>query len=197
MDHPLQCRCGTIKGYVSASGLTKRAICYCRDCQAFAHFLGTPDAVLDADGGTDVVATTPGNVRFEQGIESLACMSLSPRGLLRWYARCCSTPIGNTPRDFKTSYVGLVHNCLGSAQALDASFGRPQMKVNTKSAKRPVKSTPLVNLKAIAALMRALIGARLGGRYRMTPFFVPETGVPIVQPRELTEAERERITAAL
>ena len=194
MDHPLQCRCGTVKGYVSRAGMTKRAICYCRDCQAYAHFLGDADKVLDGDGGTDVVATLPINVRFVEGQHALACMSLSPRGLLRWYSSCCQTPIGNTPRNFKMAYVGLVHNCLGNAAALQQSFGPVQVRVNTKSAKHPVDSTPLSSLTTILMLMKTLARARLQGSYKETPFFISETGAPIVQPRVLTQAEREQVS---
>src|SRR5438552_314245 len=111
MNHPLQCRCGTIKGYVVRPGMAKRAVCYCKDCQAFAHFLKRADTVLDEHGGTAIVATVPKQVHFTQGLEALACMSLSDHGLIHWYASCCNTPIGNTPRDFKTPYVGLIESC--------------------------------------------------------------------------------------
>jgi hypothetical protein len=41
-DVPLRCRCGHVRGVeirVSpSSGL--RLVCYCKDCQAFARFLG-------------------------------------------------------------------------------------------------------------------------------------------------------------
>ena len=112
MNHPLRCRCGTLKGYVSHPEKVTRGVCYCRDCQAFAHFLGTTGDILDEMGGTDVVATLPKYVTFTQGVDALACMSLTETGMLRWYASCCNTPIGNTPRDFKVSHVGLIHTCL-------------------------------------------------------------------------------------
>ena len=137
MNHPLQCQCGTLKGYVSPPDMANRAVCYCKDCQAFAHFLERPDdAVLNELGGTEIVATLPRHVHFTQGLEALVCMSLSDHGLLRWYTSCCNTPIGNTPRDFKTSYVGLLHSCLTKrAPSLQDSFGPVRMVLQTKSAK--------------------------------------------------------------
>lgn len=42
MNHPLQCQCGTLKGYVSPPDMAIRGVCYCKDCQAFAHFLERP-----------------------------------------------------------------------------------------------------------------------------------------------------------
>jgi hypothetical protein len=197
MNHPLQCRCGTIKGYVVRPGMAKRAVCYCKDCQAFAHFLKGADTVLDQHGGTAIVATVPQLVHFTQGVEALASMSLSDHGLLRWYASCCNTPIGNTPRDFKTPYVGLIETCLKSnSPSLQESFGPVRMAVNTKSARGRVKSTPVSSLLGMLGLMKSVIGARLAGTYRRNPFFAAEMGTPLARPRELTKAERQRFTNA-
>jgi len=197
MNHPLQCRCGTIKGYVVRPGTAKRAVCYCKDCQAFARFLERADTVLDEHGGTAIVATVPKLIHFTQGLDALACMSLSHRGLLRWYASCCNTPIGNTSRDFKTPYVGLIASCLKSnSPSLEESFGPVRMVLNTKSARGRVKSTPVINLVALLGVMKSVIGARLSGAYRPNPFFATETGAPVARPRELTKAERERVTNA-
>ena len=197
MNHPLQCQCGTIKGHVILPGMANRAVCYCRDCQAFARFLEYPDTILDEHGGTGIVATLPKQVHFTQGLEALTCMSLSNRGMLRWYAKCCNTPIGNTPRDFKTPYVGLIDRCLqGVSPSLHESFGPVRMVLNTHSAKGHVKATPLRNLATMLGLMKSVIGTRLNGTYKSNPFFASETGVPVVHPRELTKAERERVSSA-
>ena len=197
MNHPLQCRCGTIKGYVVRPGMAKRAVCYCKDCQAFAHFLKRADTVLDEHGGTAIVATVAKQVHFTQGLEALACMSLSDHGLLRWYASCCNTPIGNTPRDFKTPYVGLIESCLKSnSPSLEDSFGPVRMVINTRSARGHVKSTPVSNLVAMLGIMKSVIATRLSGSYKRNPFFGTETGTPVARPRNLTKAERERVTSA-
>jgi len=62
MQHALQCRCGTIKGWVGDTQSANRVVCYCRDCQAFARFLGQGSETLDAQGGSDVIQTLPKNV---------------------------------------------------------------------------------------------------------------------------------------
>jgi hypothetical protein len=198
MNHPLQCRCGTLKGYVSPPDMANRAVCYCKDCQAFAHFLDRPgDAVLNELGGTEIVATLPRHVHFTQGLEVLVCMSLSDHGLLRWYTSCCNTPIGNTPRDFKTSYVGLIHSCLAKRDpSMQDSFGPVRMVLQTKSAKAEIKSTPIRNFVALLAIMKTVVAARLSGNYKSNPFFVEDSGIPIKQPRVLTKAERARVTNA-
>ena len=102
---------------------------------------------------------------------AFASMSLSDYGMLRRYASCCNTPIGNTPRDIKTSYVGLVHSCLASnSPSLQESFGPIRMVLNTKSAKGYVQATPLRNLVAMVGLMKSVIRARLNGTYKRNPF---------------------------
>ncbi len=198
MNHPLRCRCGTLRGIVYHPEKVSRGVCYCKDCQAFAHFLGTTGDILDEMGGTDVIATLPKYVQFTQGIETLACMSLTETGMLRWYASCCNTPIGNTPRNFKTSHVGLVHTCLNDpSSTLESSFGPVRMRVNTKSAKGKPKTMPISTVTSIFRFLGSLIRARLDGSYRSTPFFAPDRGTPIVPPRVLTSSERERVMNAV
>src|SRR5579864_1705295 len=93
----LQCRCGEVRGIVAdASPRTaNRAVCYCDDCQAFAHRLGRAD-LLDAQGGTDIVQLAPASLAFVQGQNRIRGLRLTPKGLYRWYASCCNTPVGNT-----------------------------------------------------------------------------------------------------
>lgn len=194
MDHPLSCACGTLKGALRHPGKAGRGICYCKDCQAFARFLGKPGEILDPMGGTDVVATLGQRVTISEGREALACMSLSPKGTLRWYASCCNTPIGNTLRNYRLPYVGLVHSCLESAGArMDDAFGPSRMRVNTGSAIGNAKpqSTPLRTAAAVVRVAAALAGARVTGGYRRTPFF-DTSGEPVVQPTVLTREERAR-----
>lgn len=198
MNHPLRCRCGTLRGYVSHPEKVSRGVCYCKDCQAFAHFLGKTDDILDEMGGTDVIATLPKYLSFTQGFKTLACMSLTDAGMLRWYASCCNTPIGNTPRDFKTSHVGLIHTCLEDpSRSLESSFGPVRMRVNTKHAKGKPESMPISTVASILRFMGSLIRARLDGSYKSTPFFTPDRGTPVVPPKVLTSAERERVMDAV
>lgn len=98
MDMPFRCDCGSLKGRLETRRSAGRARCYCRDCQAYARYLGREQALLDGNGGTEIIACVPGGVQFTVGVDRLACVSLGERGLLRWHAQCCRTPIGNTPR---------------------------------------------------------------------------------------------------
>lgn len=193
MTIALRCRCGKLRGQVDEGRVAARAVCYCKDCQAYGHFLATP--VLDPLGGTEVAATLPTAVRFDAGLEHLACMSLGPKGLYRWYASCCRTPIGNTPRDPRTSYLGLVRACLDAPDAeLERRLGPLRCRVETKSATGPVKSSGLSTAWAVCRIGTMLVKARLGGGYRENPFFRPGTSEPVKKVEVLSLEERKALT---
>jgi uncharacterized damage-inducible protein DinB len=131
----IHCHCGKLKGTLNRTQEVNRCVCYCADCQAFARFLKREDEILDEMGGTSIIQTIPANIRFTEGIGNLSCMSLTENGMLRWYAGCCNTPIGNTLSTSNLSFIGLIHNCLSSEQTdLDNTFGPIKMYINTKSA---------------------------------------------------------------
>lgn len=195
MAHPFECQCGTVRGEVLDGARSMRAVCYCRDCRTYAHWLGEPARVVDALGGTDIVATQSRYVRFTAGSSALACMALSPRGLLRWYASCCKTAIANIPRDPKLPYVGLVHTCLAKVQPLERSFPPVQMDINSGSALGPTprRGGPVAMAK-FGAMVLGFAATRLTGSYRITPFFDAngQTTVPVhVPPIAEVQAARQ------
>jgi hypothetical protein len=197
MKHPLQCLCGTIKGFVDEPRRANRAVCYCRDCQAFAHFLGKSDEILDELGGSEVIQVLPKNVTLTQGTEALACMRLTAKGLLRWYAGCCNTPIGNTLDNFKISFIGLVHNSLETAdRPMQDSFGPVRVWVNTKGAKGNPKPKTVGIGRTILWFLANVAKARIDGSYKQTPLFLVDKGTPIVPPRVSPE-ERARLMHAV
>lgn len=184
----LSCECGRVKGRVDAGPAYTRATCYCRDCQAYARWIGRA-ALLDAQGGTDIVATNPRAVRFTSGADQVACMSLSPNGLLRWYASCCRTPLGNTPRNGRIAYVGLPAASLGQPAAVDKAFGPAgRTAINTGSARGEVKSTPAAFLVDGLRIAAGILGARL--RRQPPSLFFDADANPIRTPRVLDRAER-------
>jgi uncharacterized protein DUF6151 len=194
MSHPLECKCGVIKGFVSETSGANHGICYCKDCQAYAHFLGSTTAILDRQGGSDIVQVLPRNVILTQGLGSLACMRLTPKGLLRWYASCCRTPIGNTLATPKVSFIGLLHSCLEAGQVPIAdSFGPVVAWVNTASA----IGSPKPKVQGLGRSLRWFIGtvlkARISGDYKRTPFFSAETGEPVAVPQVLAEGDLARL----
>ena len=194
MNYPLRCKCGVVEGYVASPRIAARGVCYCKDCQAFARFLGASERILNSQGGTDIIATVPRHVHFVAGAEQLRCMRLSDKGLLRWYATCCRTPIGNTPPDARLPYVGLVRSCLpGSSNELDEVFGPSRMSLNTASANGQVSPTRIANLKGLLKVIRNVLGARLSGAFRDNPFFRSGSGEPISMPETLKLHERSAL----
>ena len=184
----LRCECGQVQGRVDAGPAYTRATCYCRDCRAYARWLDRP-GMLDAQGGTDIVAINPRAVRFTSGIEHVACMSLSPKGLLRWYASCCRAPLGNTPRNGRIAYVGLPAVGLAPPAAVDKAFGPAgRTLINTGSALGEVKSTPTAFLVDGLRIAAGILGARLR-RQPPSLFFDADAG-PIREPQVLDRGER-------
>jgi hypothetical protein len=196
MIHSIQCRCGRLKGTLRHTKDINRCLCYCTDCQAFAHFLKRETVILDDSGGSDIIQTLPRHVTFIEDLDYLACMRLTPKGLLRWYTTCCNTAIGNTLSNFKLSFVGLIDDCLAVEQgSLDEAFGPVGMHVHTRHARGNPKPTANGLLGGYWRLGRMMLKARLNGDYRKNPFF-SVTGTPIDTPvvldvQELRDIKRQ------
>lgn len=92
----LCCDCGAIKGQCQ---LKKhhytRVTCFCNDCQNYAQWLNHP-ATLDSFYGTDIIQVPLFSIKITEGKAYLQPMRLTPTGIIRWYCRCCHTPIANT-----------------------------------------------------------------------------------------------------
>ena len=191
MNHRFQCRCGALTGLLSQPNLALRGVCYCKDCRAFAHHLGVATYTHDALGGADFLAAQARHVSFTSGIEHLACLSLTQKGLLRWYAKCCNTPICNTARNWKVPYVGLLSGCLKTdPAAFERSFPQVQMRVNTQSAKQAPPPMRLRTAISLAGFMPRVMLSSISGAYRQTPFFDQAEGAPVVAVKVLSESER-------
>jgi hypothetical protein len=198
MTHLIRCTCGNLKGTLNRNDNVNRCVCYCADCQAFARFLKRENEILDEKGGTSIIQTIPANVTFTEGIENLACMRLTANGMLRWYAACCNTPIGNTPPALNPSFIGLIHNCLSSDQnSLDRAFGSVRMHVNTKYAIGEDKPKSTGFLFGTLRILGMVLKARLDGSYKHTPFFVLESRAPIVTPKVLSDQELKVVMDAV
>ena len=116
----IRCRCGAVTGRVSHASPSSinRVICYCSDCQAFAHHLGRAD-LLDTQGGSDIVQVAPASLVIDRGAEKIRALKLSEKGLYRFYVDCCKTPIGNLVGP-KIPFIGIVAPAVeGDARRLD------------------------------------------------------------------------------
>jgi hypothetical protein len=192
----IRCRCGEVRAVVAnASPRTvNRVVCYCDDCQAFAHQLGRAD-LLNAQGGTDIVQVAPAALSFVQGQHRIVGLRLTPKGLFRWHTSCCNTPVGNTLGP-AIPFVGIVAQVFDAGpQRPDQLFGAPIGAILGKYAigKAPAGSTG-INPSVLLPAISKVLGWRLRGRTWPHPFFQPKTREPIypltVLPQERREALR-------
>jgi hypothetical protein len=191
----LRCRCGVVRGIVTNASQrsVNRVVCYCDDCQAFAHRLGRAD-LLNAKGGSDIVQVAPASLTFVQGQDHVRGVRLKPGGLYRWYASCCNTPVGNTASP-AIPFVGIIATAFDhGAQRADDAFGAPLGGFFGKYAvgQAPEGSTGL-NLSLLLRAIGKVLGWRLGGRVWPHPFFKRDDGVPVYPFHVLSREEREAL----
>lgn len=197
MPHTIEtsCECGTVKYRIEDATPKKflgRGVCYCEDCQSFAHYLGDAGRFLDARGGTEVFQTQPRFLEFTEGADNIAGMRLSTRGPIRWYAKCCNSPIGNSVPTRAVAFTGLIARP-GQLSAEDnVAIGGEKVAIFPDLAKGG--PDPALKQPSMAWLMLKNIfiaaGAFLLGRHKKTPFFTDD-GKPVAEPLILSEEERD------
>jgi hypothetical protein len=195
--HQLQCQCGLVRAEVDCRGTHNRLICYCTDCRAFGRFVvglretaansGSDHPILDAQGGTELIQVAQSKLRFLQGEDQLLAVRLTEQGMIRWYTRCCHTPIGNTMASRGGAFIGLIHSCLTHPQ-LNADFGDKVAQLNTNTALGTPKPQQHGLFRVISSFLWLLISERVSGRYLQSPLFNAD-GLPRSVPRVLNAAE--------
>ncbi|TNJ48238.1 DUF6151 family protein [Phaeobacter sp. B1627] len=183
------CACGALSGHIAPGSARQgsRIHCHCGDCRAVELHHGCPDP---AGTGVDLLQLNPDMVKIDQGAEHLSLLQLSPRGLYRWYAGCCGTPLFNSPRTAKLPFIAIRAALFAEPDSLGKVIARTFI---------PKKGKPPQH-KGAARMTYKLIGrmlsARLTGRWKQTPLFDTETGAPVALPQVLTKAERKALTNA-
>jgi hypothetical protein len=190
-----RCRCGEVRGSVTnpSPRTVNRVVCYCDDCQAFAHQLGRAD-LLDARGGTDIVQLAPASLKFTQGQSRIVGLRLTSNGLFRWYASCCNTPVGNTLGP-AIPFVGIIARAFEhGARQPDDLFGEPVGAIMQHYA---IGGAPPGSARTkLSFLLRAgrmVLGWRLRGKTWPHPFFARDTRVPIYPASVLPHQRREAL----
>ena len=192
-DVVVSCKCGTLKGVLHdcSTKTGSHVLCYCKDCQAGAHHLNATH-VLDEFGGTDIFQTVPSQVEITQGQDKLACFRLSPKGLVRWYAACCNTPMFNTLDSPKLCFVGIATAVI-EGEEYKPLIG-PLIAVNSAENAHgaPDDFKSYGYMKAGLHILKRNFAAKLRGN--RTSLFFDGDGSPIVTPRILTLEERKAAT---
>lgn len=182
----LKCTCGKVQGRSDNinSSVGTRIVCCCDDCQSFALHLGQEHTVLDQYGGTDIFQMPISKLRIIQGIEQIASLRLSSKGLYRWYAKCCNTPIGNS-MGAGVPFIGVVHNFMDNASSRDADLGESRGHTQIKHARKEVPidlqgSTFWLILRSLSKL----IVWKIKGFNKPSSFF-NDSGNPVAKPNIL------------
>src|SRR6185369_14553945 len=77
-------------------------------------------------GGSDIVQIAPASLTFVQGQHNIRGVRLKPKGLYRWHANCCNTPLGNVVGT-AVPFVGILSAAFEIfGQVPDELFGKPR-----------------------------------------------------------------------
>jgi hypothetical protein len=189
----LRCRCGEVRGTATdlSPRTVNRVVCYCDDCQAFAHQLGRTD-LLNAKGGSDIVQLAPAALSFTQGQHHIVGLRLRPNGLYRWHTSCCNTPVGNTLTP-TIPFVGLLASTFDTPR-LDDAVGAPSGEIFGKYAVgEPPSGSTRLNLPLLLRAIGKMLGWRFRGRTWPHPFFSRETGAPLYAVTVLSKEQRDAL----
>ncbi len=190
------CRCGGVELRVDVPGAAAgtRVICYCKDCQTAAHLHAQAEDVLGPAGGSDIWQTTPDRIEIVTGAEQLKVIRLSPKGLMRWHAGCCGTPMFNTLPNLKLPFLGMILRQSALADA-DAVYGKTRCYASTADA-RPGAGAPTRDKgfkRAGFDVLQRMLAAWLSGRGKMTPL-IAEDGVAIARVEVISKDQRRAAT---
>lgn len=132
-----------------------------------------------------MVQVLPSRVEITSGVENVACARLSAKGLHRWYASCCNTPLANTVSTPRVPLVGLWRPNFDTLEAI----GPVVTQVFTRMALPggPVKDKGIARL--LGGLLKRTLAEYATGRVHKNPFFNKDRAL-IVTPAILNEAER-------
>jgi hypothetical protein len=196
----LQCECGSVRGLAKQVSPKRdyRLVCMCDDCQAYAHWLDRADQILDRNGGTEALLLTPAQLEITAGAEHIRCVRLTPKGLMRWYAGCCRTPLGNTLASAKVPFASVLHTFMKEAedgrsreQALGPLHGRIQGRYG--KGELPPDAHPRAPLGLIIRAIGHLLAGYVRRAHTPSPLFDGATGKPVVEPTVLDPHEREQL----
>lgn len=190
----LKCKCGHVQGLaLIRRAPLSRAVCYCDDCQTFAHFL-KQGSTLDRNGGTEVFPVAPADITLSQGQSELRCLRLSPQGLYRWYTNCCNTAVANCPSNTKVPYVGIVHTFWNADDEQTLRILGPiQTRLQGQFAiGKPPEGTPdKLNARALLQVVMFMAWGFIRRAHTPSPFF--KNGEPVSPPMILSKEQRQSL----
>lgn len=185
-DVGFSCDCGAVSGTVKevAPARVCHLICYCADCRAFARHLGQASK-LEPGGGSALVQVAPSSIEIAQGVEHIACLRMSDKGLYRWYARCCKTPIANTVGSPNIPLAGMWRHSFDSVEAFGPVTTLGFTKMGLPGGPKRDKGL----LKMLGGLLKRMVAGYLAGTARVSPFFGQDRA-PVAEATVLNATQR-------
>lgn len=172
----LRCRCGRVSGHLETGNGTLIQ-CHCSDCERYRAHL-QPD--ISREPGVEIYQTTPDRLEITEGWEHVTCLRLGPKGMYRWYASCCKTPLANCLISPMMPFAGVVVEAI--AEEDRDKLGKLRV-ITGRVAQGGKPDNRNVGMMVWGVLKRGLT-ARLVGTERHAPFFDAE-GSPAKEPEIL------------
>lgn len=183
-DLSFACACGTVSGELigAGPGAGDHVVCHCTDCQAFAARFGAAGRILDHHAGTALYQCRCAAMRLVTGRDRLACIHLTRKPTLRWYARCCGTPMFSTYRDGRIPYITtLVANC--DPDRREQILGPPIGHLFAREGSGDVRHlVPMSMAGMMRRFFKRMVRDIIAGDRRRSALFDPQTLVPIATP---------------
>lgn len=163
-DLALSCNCGKFKARAKdvSKRCSTRMVCYCKDCRAYGEQFKDTSATLDAYGGTEVYQVTQDKFEIEEGGEFLRCFRLTDKGLNRFYASCCGTPVGNL-KSTSIPLLSLIHDIIDKSIDRDQVLGPILYRIHGSYVK--VQPTEFTISPRIPLMLKLRIFPRLALAY--------------------------------
>lgn len=132
--------------------------------------------------------TSAGRLRLDSGKDRIACLRMTRRGPLRWYAACCHSAIANSPPTASIPFAGIFLARISWKER--DRLGPIAARVFAEAAEA-VEGPPLRSFgiaKVFLRFVRVTTAARLAGDQRRHPFF--PGGHALATPGSLTAEQR-------
>lgn len=194
-DLSFACTCGLVTGTLTdvdpADG--DHVICHCTDCQDLTHYLGHAEHVLDVHGGTALYQSRCARMTIRSGRGHLACVHLTDKPTLRWYAACCRMPLFNSYRNGRIPYITTQLAACDPAMR-ERLTGPPLGHLFTGDGIGDTSALPKMSMgKLMRRFFPRMIRDTLSGDRRRCELFDARTLEPIVTPHRLTSDERQAL----
>ncbi|WP_341711845.1 DUF6151 family protein [Erythrobacter sp.] len=181
------CQCGAVTGTLAQAGPRSgdHVVCHCVDCQKFASVLSAEARILGDFGGTALYQSRCAAMSISSGKDKLACMHLTEKPTLRWYASCCNTPMFNTYANGRVPYITtLLANCIpGEVERhIGPAVGHLFLPFEAQSRADLV---PMSFSQLIRRFVLRMIKDLVAGDRKKSALFDPLTLEPIAKPQEL------------